>query len=161
MRKCEVKAEGPICGEVDCYSLDLWNEMAPGENPMIYKYIMDFISCNLSNIPKVSFSLLFFRSVVFHSEWGLMVRQARWPWASDLTSLGPRFLIRKVGQHSYLGILWEWSKIIPIKHSAEHLICKTFSVSAIFNSSGHAIVQKQIYPAINYWHIFLLETTAH
>ena len=36
---------------------------------------------------------------------------------------------------------------------------KMLSESVTFNTEGHAIVQKQLYPAINYWHILLLETT--
>lgn len=46
--RCEVNTEGSTCAEVDCYFLDLWNEMILGEkNLMIYKYIRDFISCDL------------------------------------------------------------------------------------------------------------------
>lgn len=50
MRKCEVKAEGPICGEVDCYSLDLWNEITPGKIPW---------SINTSWISYLAISLIF------------------------------------------------------------------------------------------------------
>ena len=38
---------------------------------------------------------------------------------------------------------------------------KMLSVSVTFNTEGHAIVQNQLYPAINYQHILLLETTVH
>lgn len=55
------------------------------------------------------------------------------------------------------GVLWELNKIIH----AEHQYCKMVSAAANFNPGGHGIVQKQIYPAMNYWHILLLETTAH
>ena len=51
------------------------------------------------------------------------------------------------------------NKINHIKHSAEHESCEMLSASVTFNTEGHAIVRKQLYPAINYRHILLLETT--